>query len=75
VRTVSELHDALRSSLAESRAVRLDLSGASSMDAAFAQLITSARVSFEAAGTDLELIDPEGLLSRVFPGVNEERDR
>lgn len=75
VRTVSAVHDALRAALAESRAVRLDLSDASSMDAAFAQLIESARASFEAADTALELIDPEGLLARVFPGVGDQTDR
>lgn len=71
VRTVSEVHGALCAALAESRSARLDLSGATSMDAAFAQLIVSARASFDSAGAALELIDPEGLFEHVFPGTGE----
>lgn len=75
VRDVSEVYAALLSALADSRNVRLDLSGASSMDAAVAQLIVSARTSFESAGRTMELIDPQGLNARVFPGVCEEPRR
>jgi len=67
VRKVSDSHAVMLAALREGRALTVDLSGATLVDAAFAQLLFSARRSFAEAGLELVVVDPEGLVDEAFP--------
>lgn len=71
---VSEAHEALLGALSKDRAVRVDLTGATVLDAAFLQLLVSAEASFRDRGLGFEVLDPQGIgvAARVFPGVSSE---
>jgi anti-anti-sigma regulatory factor len=68
VRFVGEVRDALLALADEKRRVRIDLSGADSIDAAFVQLIASAHRTFAERGLELVVEGGDEALSRAFPG-------
>jgi hypothetical protein len=65
---VAEVRAALLEALQQHLAVSLDLTGASAADAAFVQLLGSARSSFEAQSVCMEVEDPAGVLRSAFSG-------
>ena len=69
VRVVAETRALLLEALEAGVAARVDLSGADSVDAAFAQLLTSADRTFRGASVPLEIVDPHDLLAGALPGV------
>jgi len=66
VRFVSEARAALLDALSERQDVTVDLAEATSVDAAFVQLVASATSSFSAASQSLTVVDPAGLLGAAF---------
>ncbi len=68
VRVVAELLTGLQEALADGLDITVDLSEATSVDAAFYQLMVSARSSLPASGGSLVVIDPAGLLEGAFQG-------
>ena len=67
VRLVSEAHHALLESITHKTAATVDLTEATAADAAFLQLITSARSTFTDASLPFEVVDPTGVLDSAFP--------
>jgi len=66
VRFVAEAHAALLEALDEQLATSVELAEATSVDAAFVQLVASATSSFAAASQSLRVDDPSGLLGAAF---------
>jgi len=66
VRFVAEARSALLDALSEGLGASVDLSEATSVDAAFVQLVASATSSFSAAPQPLAVDDPAGLLGAAF---------
>lgn len=74
VAVAAEAHEAFLGALSDGRALRVDLSGATALDAAFLQLMVSAQVAFRDRGLGFEVLDPRGIgaTAAVFPGVGSE---
>ncbi len=66
MRFVAEAHSALLDALNEGIAASVELSEATTVDAAFVQLVASAASSFSAAPQPLKVVDPAGLLGAAF---------
>jgi len=66
VRGVREAHGLMLVALRDERPVAVDLGAASSVDAAFLQLLASARSAFAAAGVEFRVTDPAGLVVGAF---------
>lgn len=67
VREVADSHEVMLAALRDGAPLTVDLSGATVVDAAFAQLLFSAKRSFERAGMELTVVDPQGLVDGAFP--------
>ena len=67
VRDVAKLRESLLALADEGRKVILDLQGMSVCDAAFAQLMVSADLTFHVRSLSLEIIDPGARLLSAFP--------
>ncbi|MCX8006909.1 MAG: STAS domain-containing protein [Coriobacteriia bacterium] len=67
VREAGEFREALLSCIADGSSVTVDLTGAASIDAAFAQMLLSARLSSSRAGVQIVVEDPSGLVAAAFP--------
>jgi hypothetical protein len=66
VRFVSEARAALLDALGDRLDASVELAEATSVDAAFVQLVASATSSFAAASQSLRVDDPSGLLGAAF---------
>ena len=68
IRFAAEAREALLSALAERRPTVVDLSEATGVDAAWVQLLASARESFAAESLAFDVVDPHNRVVEAFAG-------
>jgi len=68
IRFVAEAREALLSALAERQPAAVDLSEATGIDAAWVQLLASARASFAAESLAFDVVDPQDRILEAFAG-------